>query len=200
MINEKPIPGLGSGSQFHIRDVIDIFDNAFLASYNTRLLLGEGDPIYVPGSNRYPHHRIYFAHGFYRSALHEVAHWCIAGAVRRHIVDYGYWYKPDGRNLDEQQMFERVECKPQALEWLFCLSSGHPFEVSCDNLAAENPAAINIEAFTDKVAMQLLGYAKHGLPQRAAIFAAALQRFYKQPNPLEALKSSNVIQTAVKVA
>ena len=200
MTNEKHIPGVQLGNQFRIEDVSDIFDAAFLASYNTRLLLGADDPVYIPASNRYPHHRIYFAHGFFRSALHEIAHWCIAGKVRRHIVDYGYWYKPDGRSLDEQRMFERVECKPQALEWLFCLSSGHPFEVSCDNLAAEDPSAINIETFTEKVAMQLGYYAEHGLPQRAAIFASALQRFYRQPDPLQVLKSPNGTQSEIKVA
>ena len=200
MTNKNHLPGAKPGQQFRIKDVIDIFDGTFLASYNTRLLLGASDPVYVPASNRYPHHRIYFAHGFFRSALHEIAHWCIAGKVRRHIVDYGYWYKPDGRNLDEQRRFEQVECKPQALEWLFCLSTGHPFEVSCDNLAAEDPTAINIDAFAEKVATQLQAYAEYGLPQRAAIFASALQQFYRQPNPLLRLKPANGSQSATKVA
>ena len=200
MTTNNNLPGVQPGNHFCIEDVIAIFDATFLPSYNTRLMLGDSDPIYMPASNRYPYHRIYFAHGFFRSALHEIAHWCIAGKVRRHIVDYGYWYKPDGRSLDEQRRFEHVECKPQALEWLFCLSSGHSFEVSCDNLAAENPAAINIEAFTEKVAAQLKSYVEHGLPERAALFATALQQFYRQPNPLHALETTASMQTANKVA
>jgi elongation factor P hydroxylase len=52
------------------------------------------------------------------SALHEVAHWCLAGVERRKLEDYGYWYSPDGRSRGEQSAFENVEARPQALEWI----------------------------------------------------------------------------------
>jgi len=80
---------------------------------------------------------VIFAHGFYASALHEVAYWCIAGEKRRQLVDYGYWYCPDGRDIQTQHQFENVEIKPQALEWLFCVASDFPFNVSCDNLQGD---------------------------------------------------------------
>lgn len=176
-----------SGYTFGVEELIQLFDATFLTSHNTQLVRGNDEPIYLPASNRYPHHRVVFAHGFFRSALHEIAHWCIAGNVRRHIVDYGYWYQPDGRSHQQQRVFEQVERKPQALEWLFCLSAGHSFEVSCDNLAAEDPAAIDVAGFTAQVIAQLTWYAEHGLPPRAAVFAKALQQQYQQPDPFIAL-------------
>ena len=67
-------------------------------------------------------------------ALHEVAHWCVAGPRRRCLDDYGYWYAPDGRDAAAQAEFLRVEVRPQALEALFCAACNHPFRVSLDNL------------------------------------------------------------------
>lgn len=201
MINQVCVPGSSEpGTDFCVEDVIDIFDTTFLSSFNTQLIRGDDEPIYLPASNRYAHHRIVFAHGFFRSALHEIAHWCIAGPVRRQIVDYGYWYKPDGRSTDEQRVFEQVECKPQALEWLFCLSAGHAFEVSCDNLAAKDPAAIDIAAFTAQVERQLQTYLQQGVPQRAAMFASALQSFYNQPDPIARTTKSTDLTYSTEVA
>ncbi len=77
-----------------------------------------------------PYHRIVFAHGF-SPVLHEISHWCIAGEARRRLR---YWYCPDGRDEKTQCEFEVVEIKPQALDWLFCVAVGIPFNVSCDNL------------------------------------------------------------------
>ena len=53
------------------------------------------------------------------------------------MPDFGYWYAPDGRSAAQQQAFERVEIKPQALECLFTLACGRTFQVSQDNLFAE---------------------------------------------------------------
>lgn len=167
-----------------VDELIDLFNATFATSHNTRLVRGDGEPVYLPASNRCEYHRVVFAHGFYRSALHEIAHWCIAGKVRRQLADYGYWYKPDGRSVDEQRCFEQVECKPQALEWLFCLSAGHTFEVSVDNLAAVDPNATDAIAFQAQVAAQLAVYLDQGLPPRAARFAAALQQYYGQLQPV----------------
>jgi elongation factor P hydroxylase len=36
-----------------------------------------------------------------------------------------------------QSQFEDVEVKPQALDWLFCVAAGFPFNVSCDNLEGD---------------------------------------------------------------
>ena len=99
--------------------IVSLFNQQFLASYNTQLVCCEEEPIYRPANASHPHHRIIFAHGFFASALHEIAHWCIAGKERRLLEDFGYWYQPDGRTSKQQAEFEKVEIKPQALEWIF---------------------------------------------------------------------------------
>jgi elongation factor P hydroxylase len=168
-----------SDKSYRAKDVVDIFDRTFFASFNTRLVSGSDEPLYLPATNKCNFHRIVFAHGHFRSALHEIAHWCVAGKVRRNLTDYGYWYKPDGRNAEEQRKFEQVECKPQALEWLFCRAAGHPFEVSCDNLAASEPEAIDVNRFTARVRDQMQSYLQHGIPARAAQFIHALSSHYE---------------------
>ena len=70
-------------------DLIEIFNNTFLESENTILVKGDDEPIYLPADANSPHHRIIFSHGFFQSALHEIAHWCIAGRERRQLVDFG---------------------------------------------------------------------------------------------------------------
>ena len=74
------------------QDIIKIFNDTFFASFNTKLELGGDEPIYLPADAGTPHHRIIFARGFYASALHEIAHWCVAGPKRRLLEDFGYWY------------------------------------------------------------------------------------------------------------
>ncbi|RUO25360.1 elongation factor P hydroxylase [Aliidiomarina minuta] len=164
-------------------DLITLFNDLFAPSFQTRLVSGSGEPLYLPATNRRDCHQVVFAHGFFRSALHEIAHWCIAGKVRRQLADYGYWYKPDGRNLEEQLRFQQAELKPQALEWWFCLCAGHSFEVSCDNLAASDPDAIDVAGFAEQVRQQLINYRSSRLPPRAEAFAIVLQSFYGQSCP-----------------
>src|SRR4051812_43101363 len=98
--------------------LVDLFADVFATSERTLLVKGEGEPLYRPGDGERSA-EIVFAHGFFASALHEVAHWCIAGKQRRQLFDYGYWYRPDGRSAVEQREFENAEVKPQALEWIF---------------------------------------------------------------------------------
>lgn len=142
-------------------------------------MVGKDEPYYQPATaTRLA--EIVFAHGFFASALHEIAHWCIAGEHRRTQFDYGYWYEPDGRTAQQQQEFEHVERKPQALEWLFSLCAGVPFQVSVDNLGGED---VDRMAFTTAVKNQLDAYVANGIPMRAAYFAQALARFYDQPWP-----------------
>ena len=50
----------------------------------------------IPANDEVPYNAIYFARGFYSSALHEIAHWLVAGKERRKLEDFGYWYEPDG--------------------------------------------------------------------------------------------------------
>lgn len=115
--------------------LIELFNTLF-AKHHVNLVRGEYEPEYFPTVNGQPA-RIEFAHGFFASALHEVSHWCVAGSARRQLPDFGYWYAPDGRSSAQQQTFERVEIKPQALECLFTLACQRPFQVSQDNLFAD---------------------------------------------------------------
>ncbi|PWC23734.1 MULTISPECIES: elongation factor P hydroxylase [Brenneria] len=167
----------------HYQQLIDIFAACFSDEYNTRLVKGDDEPIYLPADEQAPYHRIIFAHGFYASALHEISHWCIAGEQRRLQVDFGYWYCPDGRDAQTQSRFESAEIKPQALDWLFCAAAGFPFNVSCDNLNGDGePDRI---AFQRRVHAQVMHYLHQGIPPRPARFINALQTFYHTP-PLTA--------------
>jgi elongation factor P hydroxylase len=123
--------------------VVDVFDRLFCDQFNTRLQGGAAEPIYIPagdladGYEICDYHRLYFREDYFSSALHESAHWCIAGSERRLQVDFGYWYNPDGRSQQQQRVFERAETKPQALEWMFSLACGQKFSISADNLASD---------------------------------------------------------------
>lgn len=167
----------------HYQALIDIFDNCFLAEFNTRLIKGDDEPIYLPADDEQPFNRIVFAHGYYASGLHEISHWCIAGEARRQQVDFGYWYCPDGRDAQTQRQFEDMEVKPQALEWLLCVAAGFPFNVSCDNLSGDvEPDRI---AFQRRVHAQVMHYLDQGIPARPAQLIRALREYYNTP-PLTA--------------
>ncbi|OOF15722.1 MULTISPECIES: elongation factor P hydroxylase [unclassified Salinivibrio] len=161
-------------------DLIRLFNQTFLGTFNTELLLGGDEPIYRPADATYPHHRVIFARGFFASALHEIAHWTIAGEKRRQLEDYGYWYHPDGRDADKQAAFEAVEVKPQAIEWILSTSCRFRFQVSCDNLSGVEP---DRHAFTAKVRQQVMDYLSEDstspvLPVRAKQFSDTLRGFY----------------------
>lgn len=163
-----------------IHDLIALFSKLFAVSERTVLVRGDNEPYYRPWSADCRLAEVVFAHGFFASALHEVAHWCIAGRERRALSDYGYWYKPDGRSSDEQREFERVEVSPQALEWIFSVAAGTAFHFSADNLseggAVASPAWI---AFQNNVANQACRYVTGVMPKRAAAFATALAERYE---------------------
>lgn len=165
------------------QDLIAIFNQTFFTDYQTQLELGGDEPVYLPADEQTPYHRIIFARGFYASALHEIAHWCVAGPERRLLEDFGYWYEPDGRSAQVQAEFERVEVKPQAYEWILAQSAGFPFSVSCDNLHGDHEPDRLV--FMHKVHQQVLGILKTGLPPRVARLSQALRAFYHTP-PLSA--------------
>ncbi|AFJ46324.1 elongation factor P hydroxylase [Shimwellia blattae] len=172
-----------TSNQHHYQQLIDIFNHCFATEYNTRLVKGDDEPIYLPADASEPWNRIVFAHGYYASAIHEISHWCIAGKARRELVDFGYWYCPDGRDRQTQSEFENVEVKPQALDWLFCVAAGFPFNVSCDNLNGDfEPDRI---AFQRRVHAQVMDYLAQGIPPRPARLISALHDYYKTP-PLAA--------------
>ena len=166
-------------AQHHYQDLIDIFDRCFMDDFQTRLIKGDDEPIYLPADDSSPWNRVVFAHGFYASGMHEISHWCIAGPERRKRVDFGYWYCPDGRDEATQSQFESVGIKPQALEWMFSVAAGFPFNVSCDNLEGDcEPDRI---AFQRKVHAQVMEYLEKGIPTRPARLIAELRSFYSTP-------------------
>lgn len=160
------------------QDLIAIFEACFAKDYNTKLLKGEAEPVYLPANEYQPFHAIYFAYGYFSSALHECAHWLIAGKARRQLEDYGYWYIPDGRTLEEQQQFEKVEVKPQAMEWILSVAAGYKFQFSLDNLTGET---LPMDGFKQAVYQQVLTYCQKGLPVRAQRFRRQLCEFYQTP-------------------
>ena len=165
-----------------IVDIIRIFNQEFAESFNTRLIRGDDEPIYLPADSQYDYHRVIFAHGFFASALHEISHWCIAGPERRLLEDFGYWYCPDGRDQATQEAFEKVEIKPQAVEWGLAAACGFAFNVSADNLNGWQPDRL---AFQHKVYDEVLRCLDEGFPPRAEQLIRALRAFYGVP-PLTA--------------
>jgi hypothetical protein len=167
-----------------------IFDELFLVSCNTCLSYGHAEPFYRAPRAGAPA-EIQSREDFLSSALHEIAHWCVAGTERRKLDDFGYWYVPDGRSPEQQAEFERVEVKPQAIEWSLSLAMNHDFHFSADNLgAAVGPS----EAFKRQVFQQLTLYWQQGLPSRAQLlFDALLRRFRGGEKPkLPALSQVSV--------
>ena len=152
--------------------LINLFNDLFIDQHVV-LVRSDGEPEYFPAQDTHPA-RIEFAHGFFASALHELSHWCVAGDARRRLPDFGYWYAPDGRTAAQQQAFERVEIKPQALECLFTLACGRQFQVSQDNLFANFDTSDS--TFADDVYQQVESYiAKpHTLPRDAKTLLHAL--------------------------
>ncbi len=168
--------------QHHYSDLIQLFSGCFESQYQTRLVRGGEEPVYLPRTSDRPFHEIHFAHGFFSSALHECAHWLLAGPERRLLEDFGYWYQPDGRTAEQQKKFEAVEVKPQAIEWILSVAAGIRFRVSVDNLNGE---PTDSGAFKMAVHGQVKRYIEHGLPQRAELFRQALCTYYGTPTGLD---------------
>jgi len=159
----------------HCQDLITIFDTLFATEEQTVLISGGEEPLYQPQTEAELLNKLIFTQDYYASALHEIAHWCLAGEKRRRLIDYGYWYMPDGRNESEQRLFEQVEIKPQAIEWLFALAAGFNFHISLDNLTGNASVSEN---FLTQVYNQARHYLSSGLPMRAELFKEKLLGFY----------------------
>jgi hypothetical protein len=155
-------------------DLEQVFRACFLASYRTVLVGGGNEPLYLPSDDpeRSPH-RVIYREDYVASALHEVAHWCVAGAARRRLEDYGYWYVPDGRSPEQQARFEQVEVAPQAIEWIFSDAARLPFHLSADNLSGGLGSS---DRFERAVRARRRRYLEEGLPPRAEAFRRALGR------------------------
>lgn len=168
-------------------DLAEVFNQCFKHAEHTVLCIGASEPFYVPQNmateftcgkriEAHPQSRIFSREDYPASVLHEAAHWCIAGGRRRQLLDYGYWYEPDGRDTSKQAEFEKVEVKPQALERIMSCAAGMPFRLSADN--ACDPSCRPSEDFMEAVQRQTLAYIANGLPSRAGQFIRALDDRY----------------------
>jgi elongation factor P hydroxylase len=163
-----------SPQAFDSRALEGVFNDCFMTTERTRLQGGAAEPLYCPASAPGQLHTLFYREDYFASALHETAHWCIAGPARRRLHDFGYWYAPEGRNSEQQRAFESVEIKPQALEWIFSLACGYAFQVSVDNLDATSGELPKTDEFSRAVASEARRRQQCGLPPRAARFFAAL--------------------------
>ena len=170
--------------QKRLQAIIQLFDGLFLSTENTILLGGADEPLYIPSNTTREPHQLIFRENFVSSALHEIAHWCIAGKQRRLQPDFGYWYQPDGRNIDQQAQFEAVEIKPQALEWIFSNACGQKFTPSADNLNASENFVVDNSAFKQALVKQARQWCKsQQLPARAKLFIDGLTKEFETANP-----------------
>ena len=166
-------------STHHYEQLIEIFNSCFADDFNTRLIKGDDEPIYLPADAEVRDNCIVLVKCFSGRALCEVSQWYNAVKARRELVDFGYWYCPDGRDAQTQSQFEDVEVKPQALDWLFCVAAGYPFNVSCDNLEGDvEPGRVVCRRGGQGQGRECLA---EGIPERPARFIKALQNYYHTP-------------------
>ncbi len=155
-----------------------VFHDVLGQRWRTRLQGGAQEPFYQAATDIEADAIIFFTRDYFASALHEIAHWCVAGEERRKRDDYGYWYAPDGRNAEQQAAFEKVEVVPQAYEWIFSVACASPFRVSADNLAMPEGAG---REFKIAIWQQVRAFCETGLPLRPRLFTEALAQEFKQP-------------------
>ena len=117
-------------------DICHVFAVCFAETHRTRLCGGANEPRYLPPAGpRWGELR--YREDFAASALHETAHWCIAGERRRLLEDFGYSYIPPPRTLAQQQAFFDQELRTQSLEAVFAEAAGVVFHPSADQIGAE---------------------------------------------------------------
>ena len=102
-----------------MRQIAGCFNARFGRCYQVRLIGGAQEPLYLPAAG-VDRAIIRYTRDYARSALHELAHWCLAGVRRRGRVDYGYWYQPPPRSPDQQQRLRRERRSPYR-RWKVCL-------------------------------------------------------------------------------
>jgi elongation factor P hydroxylase len=155
---------------FDCEEIKSVFEQAFGQSHNIRLVGGAAEPLYLPAGPGQPHNRLIYSHDYPASALHEIAHWCLASVEQLALKDWGHWYTPDGRTAEQQRQFQRAEARVQAIEWFLSLAAGRPFRESSDNLSGE---AIDAGEFKDQIHAYALRFCAQGLPERAGqLFSA----------------------------
>ena len=153
-----------------------VFEQEFGWRYNIELQGGAEEPLYLPAEDRA--NQLLYTRDYPASALHEIAHWCLATEEQLKLKDWGHWYAPDGRTAEQQQRFQRAEARVQAVEWALSIAAGHRFRESTDNLDGEY---IDSTEFKNQIHDHVLRFCERGLPERAAQLCHAFARRRRQP-------------------
>lgn len=141
--------------------------------HHAYLLGGADEPLYEPATLGRPA-LIRYRQDFAQSALHELAHWCIAGAARRALADYGYWYQPPPRDPAMRARFFAVESRVQGLERILAHVCGVRFHVSLDDPGSD---PLDFEA---RVAWSTQCWLRRELPTRTQVVLHALEPDWRQ--------------------
>ena len=89
-------------------DIVAVFNQCFAQAYAVEMRGGADEPLYLPATLDKPAELI-FREDFPASALHEAAHWCIAGEQRRNSPDFAYTYIAAPRSDAQQALFFAAE-------------------------------------------------------------------------------------------
>lgn len=147
------------------------FNDELGRRFRTRLSGGHAEPLYLPPAGTC-WGALHYRRDHSASALHEVAHWCVAGAGRRRLVDFGYEYVPAPRTLSQQVEFLRGEEQVQALECWFAEAAGVDFCCSFDDV--EDHFVALRSSFQAAVYRALQQLRANGAPPRAEQFRRSL--------------------------
>ncbi len=151
-----------------------VFNTLFAEPYRTVMQGGGREPLYEPPT-AHSTGRVIYTQDYPCSALHEAAHWCLAGAARRLRRDYGYWYVPGPRDVTQRARFFAAELPVQSLEAAFARAAGVRFVISADDFAAP---ACEFDAFAERVQQRIESMSIASLPQRARAFHTALTQTF----------------------
>ena len=100
------------------------FGQSLGAQHPVRLVGGFDEPLYLPATDSRAA-EIRFRSDYPSSALHEVAHWCLAGARRRALQDYGYWYQNGCLYPDMASAFIAIDPNTKANGCMQVLRGSH---------------------------------------------------------------------------
>lgn len=149
----------------------DAFNLSFGETYNVCCLGGFAQPEYLTAAQTQGPAQLRYTRDYAASALHEIAHWCVAGKPRLAQTDFGYGYLPPPRDNAAQQRFFALEFKVQALEAWFASGTGVRFVASADNFECSDEART---AFAQQIADALQACKLSDIPLRAQAFTIAL--------------------------
>jgi elongation factor P hydroxylase len=156
-------------------ELVALWNALFSDAHRTIAEIGGNEPLYLPPTPT-SHGRIVCNRDYPASALHEIAHWCIASPRRRKLVDYGYEYLAPPRDADAQRRFFDAEERNQALESLFAAAAGLEFRVSVDDVGADLASA---STFATRVAARAARLERDGLRPDVERYRTALRRTYR---------------------